>query len=510
MSVSKNMLASTLKKPVLSLRLLLGCAAMLAIAGCATLDPEANRLGPADVPAKPQGQEPAVPSAAPPTTGMETRAAADQRYVISLFGGVYRSAATESHLNAILAKLATASETPQTVYKVTLLNSPAVNAFALPSGDLFVTRGLLALANDSSEIAAVMAHEIGHVAARHAFHREEQQKIEQLRTNVANTVQTKRRGEEIKATGLLNLASFSRQQELEADRFGVALIGRAGFDPYGASRFLRSLGRSLEWRTCQQDSGTQRERVDIMSSHPSTPGRIEQAILAARQIGAPGIGDHGREAYLDAINGIDYGDDPTDGIVRGTTFTHVKLGFTFNAPDDFALENCAQAMIGVTPSRLEAIRLDIVQVPATSSVGDYVNTGWVEGLQKSSIQLRAINGMQGAIAEADSSGWKFRVGVVRLNGEVARIIFAARTMTPELDQRFIKSIESFKRLGAGETQRVRPLKMSLVTATATDTPESLARRMAISTRPLDLFLMLNGIQKGKPLDRGGRYKLISE
>ena len=336
------------RSPLFTLRLASGFAAVLAIAGCSTLDPDANKLGPVAAPSQAPSQEPAVPSAAPRTTGIETRAAADTRYVISLFGGVYLSPAAESHLNGILAKLAAAGDNPQEVYKVTLLNSPAVNAFALPSGELFVTRGLLALANDSSEIAAVMAHEIGHVTARHAYQREEQEKIEKLRTNVANTVQNRRRGEEIEATGKLNLASFSRQQELEADRIGVALIGKAGYDPYGALRFLRSLGRSLEWRTCRQDADNRRERIDIMSSHPSTQGRIDQAIATARKIGAPGIGDPAREKYLDAVNGIDFGDDPAEGIVRGLTFTHAKLGFTFSAPEGFALENCAQAMIGVT------------------------------------------------------------------------------------------------------------------------------------------------------------------
>ncbi len=479
---------------------------LLSVAGCATLDPDGSKFGQPP----PPGPETSVPSTAPRTTGIETRAAADQRYVIGLFGGIYRAPPVEAHLNGILAKLAAASDTPQEVYKVTLLNSPAVNAFALPSGDLFVTRGLLALANDSSEIAAVMAHEIGHVAARHAFQREEQQKIERLRTNVANTVQNRQRGEEIEATGKLNLASFSRQQELEADRYGVALVGKAGFDPYGASRFLRSLGRSLEWRSCQQDSNTPREQVDIMSSHPSTPGRIQQAIISARQIGAPGIGDPGRDAYLDAINGIDFGDDPAEGIVRGLNFTHQKLGFAFTAPEGFTLENCSQAMIGVTGSRMEAIRLDIVQLPAGSGIEDYIASGWVEGLKKETIQQRNVNGQQAATAEAESNGWKFRVGVVRLNGEVARIIFAARNMTPDLDARFVRSIESFRKLQGGEAQGVRALRLAIARTSGSESAESLARRMGAPGRGIDLFLMLNGLQKGRPLEAGQRYKLVVE
>lgn len=505
MSVTAAMLA-TVSKNTRYFSMAILAAGTLSLVGCSTLDPGGNLGG---APSATGPQEPAIPSNAPRTTGIETRAAADQRYVIGLFGGVYRSPSAEAYLNAILVKLAAASDRPSEVYKVTILNSPSVNAFALPSGDLFVTRGLLALANDTSEIAAVMAHEIGHVAARHAVQREEQQKIERLRTNVANVVQNRQRGEEVEATGKLNLASFSRQQELEADRYSVALLGKAGYDPYGAARFLRSLGRSLEWRSCQQDASSQREGADIMSSHPATPGRIQQALLTARQIGAPGIGDDGRDAYLNAIAGMDFGEDPSEGIVHGATFSHVKLGFAFTAPDSFTLENCTQAMIGVTANKLEAIRLDIVQSPAASAPEEYIASGWVEGLRKETVQPRTINGMAGAVARAESNGWQFRVGVVRLNNEFARIIFAARNLTPELDERFMASIETFRRLN-GDSQRLRSRRIELVRASASDSAETLARRMSLPNRGLDYFLMLNGLQKAKPLDPGERYKIVTE
>jgi predicted Zn-dependent protease len=114
----------------------------------------------------------AVPSAAPRTTGGNA-AAAQRRKLVELFGGEYNAPVAEHYLNTILARLAANSQSPNEPYRVTILNSPIVNAFALPSGDIFVTRGLLALANDTSEIAAVMAHEIAHITARHAAKRAE-------------------------------------------------------------------------------------------------------------------------------------------------------------------------------------------------------------------------------------------------------------------------------------------------------------------------------------------------
>lgn len=487
---------------------LAGAAAMMALAGaCSTLYPDGS--GRYDTTEAPAAATP-VPDGAPRTTGIETEATGEHRRLIAAFGGAYRAPAAEAHLNAILVKLAAVSTEPARVYRVTILNSPVVNAFALPSGNLYVTRGLLALANDSSEIAAVMAHEIAHVSTRHAFQREEQARIAELRTKVASAVQSPTRGEEIKMTGRLNLASFSRQQELEADNIGVGVIARAGYDPYGASRFLRSLGRSMAMSAAVLGGRSSDEQPDILASHPSTPERINRAVLAARQFGAPGIGDAGRASYLEAINGIDFGDDPGEGVVRGARFMHAKLRFAFTAPQGFSLENSPQAMLGVAASGAKALRLDSVQVAQSTPLVDYLASGWVEGLDKESIRPTTINGLEGAIGAASNSGWKFRVGVVRLNSEVYRIIFAAKALNDTVDQQFVQSISSFRKMTPEDIQRLRPLRLTLVNATSTDTPDTMARKMAVPARARDLFMLLNGLQRNERLQSGQRYKIVTE
>src|SRR5580700_6569861 len=150
---------------------------------------------------------------APRTTG-GAAATAERRRLVDLFGGEYSAPTTEHYLNGILGRLATSGPSPSEPYRVTILNSPIVNAFALPSGDIFVTRGLLALANDSSEIAAVMAHEIAHITARHAAKRAEKEKTAQLFARVSTAVLDRpEEAEEQEARGRLGLAQFSRQQE---------------------------------------------------------------------------------------------------------------------------------------------------------------------------------------------------------------------------------------------------------------------------------------------------------
>ncbi|HPG02682.1 MAG TPA: M48 family metalloprotease, partial [Rhodoblastus sp.] len=281
----------------------------LSLAGCATLERQGEL---------PQ-QGPAIPPAAPRTVGVDALTTAEHKKLVAQFGGEYHWPAAESYLNAILVKLAASSDVPTTPYRVTILNTPVVNAFALPSGNLYISRGLLALANDSAEVAAVMAHEIGHVTARHAAARAEREKQAAVIASAATVIQSRQKGEEVENNQRLSFASFSRQQEIDADRIGVNVIARAGYDPYGAARFLASLGRSTALRAELLGQKT-KDKPDILATHPSTPERIAQATLAARQISAPGIGASDRAGYLAAIDGITFGEDPSEGIVRGRRF----------------------------------------------------------------------------------------------------------------------------------------------------------------------------------------------
>jgi predicted Zn-dependent protease len=477
-----------------------GAAALaLMLAGCSTLDPGGQKA-----------ELPAVPTAAPRTTGVDTPTGSEHKRLVALFGGEYRSSAAELYLNGILARLAQTGETPSEAYRVTILNTPLVNAFALPSGNLYVTRGLLALANDSSEIAAVMAHEISHVTTRHASQRAELERNAAVISKAASLIQSRQKGDEVQASGRMSLASFSRQQELEADQIGVKTIARAGYDPYGAARFLTSLGRASTLRASLFGQKAGDDQPDILATHPSTPERVKQATAAARQLGAPGIGLSAREEYFNAIDGVDFGDDPSEGFVRGRRFTHPKLGFAFTAPDGFVLENSAQALLGIASGGSQALRLDSVSVSSGTPLETYIASGWMEGLDPNSIRAMSLNGIPAAVASARGGEWTFRVAVLRFGDSVYRLIFATRNLTAAMDTRFMNSIESFRSLAADDAQRTRPLRLKIVSAGAGDTPAMLARRMAVPEQQLEQFLLLNGLEPGAALRPEERYKIVVE
>ncbi len=469
----------------------------VALAGCATLERQGEL---------PQ-QGPAVPPAAPRTVGVDALTTAEHKKLVSQFGGEYRWPAAESDLNGILVKLAAASDVPTTPYRVTILNTPVVNAFALPSGNLYISRGLLALANDSSEVAAVMAHEIGHVTARHAAARAEQEKRAAVIASAATVIQSRQRGEEVENNQRLSFASFSRQQEIEADKIGVAVIARAGYDPYGAARFLASLGRSTMLRAELLGQKTA-DKPDILATHPSTPERIAQATQIARQIAAPGIGAADRASYLAAIDGMNFGEDPADGIVRGRRFLQPRLRFAFTAPEGFVLDNTPRALLGRAPGGVEAVRLDSVPDNSGGALDGYLASGWLDGLLRSSVQVGEINGMPAAFGLARAGEWNFRVAVVRKDGHIYRLLFAARSMDDSSVARFDQAIQSFRPLTEEEAARVKPLKLQIVKAGLTDNVESMGRRMAIVDRPLDVFLLLNGLSQGASLKFGEPYKIV--
>jgi predicted Zn-dependent protease len=468
----------------------------LALTGCAVIDPPAARsLAPA----------PAPSSAAAITAPVSP----DRKRLIEAFGGQYNSPAIERYLNEILARLAPASRTPMEPYRVTLLDSPIVNAFALPSGDIFITRGLLGLADDGAEVAAVMAHEIAHVTAHHAAQRAELERTAALFTRVSTQVLDKpQQGQEVEARMKLSIAHFSRQQEFEADQIGIKVIAKAGYDPYAASRFLDALGRWSALRASLIGLGSA-DKPDMMATHPSTPERVAEAVAQARQIGAPGIGDGARDSYLAAIDGLAFGDNPSQGLTLGRWFLHPKLGFAFEAPEGFALENKSAALIGVGEAGSQAVRLDSIDANGSTTLEAALASGWIDGVQTNSIQTINYADPPMAVAIAKGQEWSFRLAAVRLDGRIYRLIFAAHSLTPAVDERFLASIRSFHRIKPEEAAEARPLHVQVVTAQPGETSDSIAERMAVSGRPLDQFLILNGLERGAATPAGQRYKVVS-
>ncbi len=466
----------------------------LALGGCA---------GPAAL-GVPQAQAPFAPLQQP---AMSPAVSREHQRILAAYGGAYEDPRLQAMLTQTVDRLVAASQRPDQKYEVVILNSPAINAFALPTGHLYVTRGLLALANDKAELASVLAHEMAHVIARHAEFREDQARQAALVNRVAtDLLSDPQLGALALAKSKIALASFSRSQEFEADGIGVGISGRAGFDPHGAQRFLNAMGLESQMRA--RSAHIDPRAPDFLSSHPATPDRVANAEQNARQFSDPGERD--RQEYLAALEGLVYGEDPSEGFVRGRRFLHPKLGFTFTAPEGFTLDNTAKAVFGLKDGGAQALRLDVVTIPVEQRLSDYLLSGWIENIDVRSVQESTVNGHPMATATAQGDSWSFRLYVIRFGTEAYRFIFAAKKRTEAVDRSFRESINTFRRMTVAEMNAARPHRLKIVKVGPHDTVERLAHRMAIGERQVERFRVLNGLGPNDRVKPGDMVKLVVE
>jgi predicted Zn-dependent protease len=249
---------------------------------------------------------------------------------------------------------------------------------------------------------------------------------------------------------------------------------------------------------------------DFLSSHPATPERVSNAQSNARQFTGPPSGGRDKSEYLALIDGLVFGEDPSEGFVRGRRFLHPKLGFTFTAPDGYSLENTAQAVFGVKEGGSQALRLDVVNVPTEQPLTEYLTAGWIENIDARSVEALSINGHPAATATASGDHWTFRLYAVRFGSEVYRFIFAAKNRTEAVDRVFRDSIGSFRRMTLAEIRLAKPHRIQVVTVGPRDTVERLARRMAVADRQLERFRVLNGLNAGHKLRAGDLVKVVVE
>lgn len=444
----------------------------------------------------------AVPSGTDPDDDVIGRR--EHPRIIASYGGIYSDRKAEIMLVRLASRLLEAADQPNTQFTVTILDSPDVNAFALPGGYIYVTRGILALANSEAELAAVVAHEIAHVTLRHARARSNRTRTSQIVDRVVTgifggNVET----DQSSNRSRMSLAAFSQRQELQADREGIKISAIAGYNPDAAARFLASMGRFSSFA-----AGAASQADDFLSSHPSTPDRIQTALETARDVANDEtVGEDGRSAYLDAIDGLTFGDNPDLGAIVGRQFIHPDLGFTFSVPSNYTLQNSTASVVGVAGDG-EAVRFDSAEVPETMKLADYMRSGWVAGLDESTISFKTIHGNEVVLANAKTNEWMFRVAVVRFDGEVYRFIFASRTDNRAFAKAAEDTVESFRAVAQADLSRIKTTSIDLVTARSGDTIAGMASRMSGVARPTELFLILNNLYSGDQLNPGERYKIV--
>lgn len=417
--------------------------------------------------------------------------------VLTEFGGAYEDAAIQAYVTEIGASLVANSEQAGLPFRFTVLDSPMVNAFALPGGYVYVTRGLMALAESEAELAGVVGHEIGHVTARHGAQQQGRAVGIELIAGLLGVLSGNSGIAQASSTlGGLYLRSYSREQEFQADSLGLRYLTRAGYDPAAMASFLVKLRDKSKLDAEMLGNAADPDEFSLLSTHPRTIDRVKEAATAAIGAGPRG-GRVEREAYLQRLDGMVYGDSPSQGFVRGQRFVHPALRFEFTVPPGYVLVNGANSVKARAPDG-SVIIFDSSKPVSRASMRDYIQRGWGARLSLTDLTDIQVNGMPGATGVArmqtDNGPVDFRLLAIDGGTTVYRFIFATPSdTTARQTEALQRTTFSFRRIGEADAARERPLRIRLHTVRAGDTVAQLSRWMPEGAHAETRFRVLNGL-----------------
>jgi len=388
--------------------------------------------------------------------------------IVAAFGGEYADSRVAGYVQNMGRTIGAKTEFPNLPYRFTVLNTPIVNAFALPGGYVYLTRGLLALASNEAEVAGVLGHEIGHVTARHSAERQTQSIFAQLGLIVLGVATGSQALTQLAAVGATAyLQSYSRDQEMEADTLGIRYMSRAGWQPEGMATFLATLREwsQLEARLAGRDPGSV-DQYNWLASHPRTLDRVDAAMKAAAVSSQEGKVD--RDGHLQQIAGMRFGDDPAQGIIDGQSFRHPVLRFAFEAPRGFRLMNAENEVTAQHPNGA-ALVFDMAR-SQSSDLAQYIAGEWAGTTRVGDLRRFTVNGQDAAsgFARVQTSNGSVDLIPVAIRGEgnqVFRFLFIAPGgQANRWTGAFSGTIDSFRRLSAGEAAQIKGFRLDVVQA----------------------------------------------
>lgn len=423
--------------------------------------------------------------------------------------GLYDDPALVAYVNEIGRKVTANTERPDVKFQFFILDSPIVNAFALPGGFIYVSRGLMALANNEAELAAVLAHEAGHITGRHSAERYSHAVVSSLGAAVLSAaVDSSGVSDALGLGSDLYLSSYSRGQESEADTLGLRYMSRSGYDTASMSSFLSALQRNSDFDAKKNDQ--EQAGFSYFSTHPATSDRV--AKTRAQSSVYPSGGKINQSKYFSKIDGMVYGDNTSQGFVKGQSFFHPELGFTFDFPKGYRLINQPDQIVISRRDGPLAI-FDLAPLQTGMSPFAYLQNVWMKSEKLSGLESITVNGFSGAAASFQG----------RVNGKLVTIRLIAVAWKPNQVARFQIAIP--RGTSGAEIEKLKRVTYSFH-ALGDDKPEITPHILAIrnsssvadirrlvDSQPFDqlnedLFLMLNGVNAISAAQAGRDYKFV--
>ena len=423
--------------------------------------------------------------------------------------GVYDDANLAAYVDGIGQSMAKISHRPTLKFTFRLMDSPVVNAFAVPGGFVYFTRGILAHFNDEAELAGVMGHEIGHVTAQHGVEQMSKQQLAGIGL-LAGTILSedfRRFGDQAQqALGLIFL-KFSRDDESESDVLGVEYSTRAGYDAQHMARFFRTISRITE----KAGGGP----PTFLSTHPNPDNREQRVGALARewQQKVPGPkGGTDRAAYLRRIDGIVYGDDPRQGFVENGYFYHPDLKFQFSVPAGWQVANQPSQVQLISPQKNAAIQFSLGKgASAQEAAQTFAQNSQAKVLQSGAAQ---VNGMRAYVLVSDmqtQDGGTRRVMSYFIEKDGSIYMFHGYTAANLFDSQspnFERVMKSFDQLRNQAALSKQPRRVKIMTVDQPGDLRQILTRSGIKTEELDDFAILNGMNLEDRLERGALVKVV--
>jgi predicted Zn-dependent protease len=421
--------------------------------------------------------------------------------------GVYPDPVWQRYIQQFGARLAATTERPNLPWTFRVVDDPAVNAFALPGGFVYVTRGLLAHLTSEGELAAVVGHEIGHVTARHTAAEMSKQQVIGLGLAVgsmANSQVAKYAGAASQALGILYL-KFSRDDESQADQLGLRYMGRGNYDPRQMSEVMRMLG--------QLSSAEGGGRLpEWQATHPSPENRlqaIETQIATLPQNFASTIVN--RDSYERLLDGLVFGINPRQGYFAGSQFSHPDLRFRFTFPDGWATNNGPQAVVAVSPAQDAVVELSQAPEPnADAAARGFLTQPGITSGSSGRVSLNGgLSGVSAPFAAATDNGTlRGTVLFVEYGGAVYRIVgFAPEARWSAYQATAERAERSFQRLADPAALNIQPQHVDIVTVAGRTTIAALALQRASPVSAARLAL-INQVEVQTPFASGRLVKWV--
>ncbi len=446
--------------------------------------------------------------------GIAQQAAQQHEQVVQEFGGA-ATGARGAYVNNVGARIAAQSGVRSGGFRFTTLNSPVMNAFAVPGGYIYITRQLLGLMNSEAELASVLGHEVGHITADHSAQRQNRGLLSQLGALLVGVVTGS--GDLAGLAGQVSQGLFlqySRSQELEADDLGVRYMTAAGYDPLHSVSLLASLGAWSEMEPRFSGiEGEQRATPTWARTHPLSTERVQRASQRAQATGRAGQGIVNRDQHMAQLEGMIFDDDPAQGVIEGREFLHPDLRLGFTVPEGFGIQNGSRAVSIIGNSG----QAQFSTGPYGGNLGTYVAQVFQALLgQQSQVQIPqprslTVNGIPAAVSTARVQAQQgvLDVTVVAYEfGSDRAYHFITLTQAGNGLGPFSAMVQSVRRLSAQQAAAIRPKVIDIVTVGSGDTVQSLANRMAYSNFRLERFRLINGLGPNDGVRPGQRVKLV--